>query len=53
MKILYLILVLSTGLLLGVAAACYWRVRRTMKASDAALREALEEIEKEREATKL
>lgn len=47
-----MILVLCTAVLLAVAGACYWRVRRHMRASDTALREALEEIERERETTK-
>ena len=50
-KILYVVLVLSTLSLLWAAGACYLRVRRHMTASEKALREALEEIERGRQAT--
>ncbi len=46
-KLLYVILIVSTLLIVGVAAAGYWRYRRHMQASDAALRGALDELEKQ------
>jgi predicted lysophospholipase L1 biosynthesis ABC-type transport system permease subunit len=46
-KLLHVILIVSTLLIVGVAAAAYWRYRRHMKASDAALRGALDELEKQ------
>ena len=53
MTLLYISLVLSTLALLGAALAGYVLVRRQMrmKASDAALRTALEEMESERVGT--
>ncbi len=46
-KLLHVILIVSTLLIVGVAVAAYWRYRRHMKASDAALRGALDELEKQ------
>jgi predicted lysophospholipase L1 biosynthesis ABC-type transport system permease subunit len=46
-KLLHVILIVSTLLIVGVAGACYWRYRRHMKASDAPLRGALDELEKQ------
>lgn len=47
MKVLFVILVLCTLALLGVAAAVYMRARRHMRAqaSDTALRPALQEFD--------
>ena len=52
-KVLYTFLVLSTLALLWAAAACFLRVRRHMAASETSLRDALEEIERERRASKV
>ncbi len=46
-KLLYVILIVSTLLIVGVAGAAYWRYRRHMKASDATVRRALDELEKQ------
>jgi hypothetical protein len=52
-KVLYILLVLGTALILGAAAAAYWRVRRHIRgSSDHALREALGEVEQQRKVTK-
>ncbi len=48
----FIILGFSTLVVVCVAMALVTRVRRHMKASDAKLRETLEEIEREREAGK-
>ena len=49
MKVLFVILVLSTLALLGVAAAVYFLARRHMKrqASDTTLRPAMPEVEED------
>lgn len=52
MKILFLIFVLSVAAILAVAGACYLRWRRHQhEASETALREALHEIEQEKQST--
>ena len=51
MVALYLILLLSFLVLVGTAGALYLRVRRHLRASDAALREALKEVEEQRTTT--
>ena len=51
MLALYVILLLSLAAVLGTAAVLYLRVRRQLRASDAALREALQEVEEERRST--
>ena len=48
----FIILGFSTVVVVFVAIALVMRVRRHMKASDAKLKEALVEIEREREAGK-
>ncbi len=50
MVILYSILVLSILALLWVAGACALRIRRQLRRSEAALRRALAEIEREHAA---
>jgi hypothetical protein len=50
---LYAILVVCTVSVLAVTLAMYLRVRRQMRASEAALREALQAIEQERETTRV
>jgi hypothetical protein len=47
-KALYVTLIVCTLALVGVAVAAYWRYRRHMKASDEALRGALDQMEQER-----
>ncbi|HYN14422.1 MAG TPA: DUF1418 family protein [Terriglobales bacterium] len=43
-KVLYVLLVIGVGLVLGAAVAIYWRVRRHMRASsDHGLREIQQE----------
>jgi hypothetical protein len=49
MSILFIILLLSMGAILGTTVALYIRVRKQLKASETALREALHELEHERE----
>ena len=51
MLALYVILLLSLVAVLGTAGVLYLRVRRQLRASDAALREALKEVEQERTTT--
>ena len=51
MLALYVILLLSLVAVLGTAGVLYLRVRRQLRASDAALREALKEVEEERTTT--
>jgi hypothetical protein len=51
MVALYLILLLSLLAVLGTAGALYLRVRRQLRASDVALRQALEEVQEERRPT--
>jgi hypothetical protein len=52
-KVLYILLVIGTGLVLWAAVAIYLRVRRHMRASsDHALREALGEIQREQKVSK-
>lgn len=48
MLALYVILLLSLVAVLGTAGVLYLRVRRQLRASDAALREALKEVEEQR-----
>ncbi len=49
----FIILGFSTLVIVCVAIALYLRVHRHMRASDAALKETLEQIERERQAGKL
>ena len=51
MVALYLILSLSLVAVLGTTAVLYLRVRRQLRASDAALRQALREVEEEHRPT--
>jgi len=51
MAALYVILLLSLAVVLGTAGVLYLRVRRQLRASDAALRQALQEVEEERRPT--
>ena len=51
MGALYVILLLSLLAVLGTAGVLYVRVRRQLRASDVALREALQEVEEERRPT--
>jgi len=52
-KVLYILLVIGTGLVLWAALAIYWRVRRHMRASsDHGLREARGEIQREQKVSK-
>jgi hypothetical protein len=52
-KVLYILLVLGTALIVGAAAAVFWRVRRHIRASsEHAVREALEEVEQQRKVSK-
>jgi hypothetical protein len=51
MLALYVILLLSLLAVLGTAGVLYLRVRGQLRASDAALREALQEVEEERRTT--
>jgi len=48
---LYVILLLSLLAVLGTAGVLYLRVRRQLRASDTALRQALQEVEEERRPT--
>jgi signal transduction histidine kinase len=48
-KLLYVVLLCSAAVLLMVALALWWRVRREMRASDDSLRRVLQEIERERQ----
>ena len=51
MVALYVILLLSVLAVLGTAGVLYLRVRRQLRGSDAALREALKEVEEEHRPT--
>ena len=51
MVALYVILLLSVLAVVGTAGVLYLRVRRQLRASDGALREALNEVEEERRST--
>ncbi len=51
MVALYLILLLSMLAVLGTAGVLYLRVRRQLRASDTALRDALQEVEEEQRPT--
>ena len=51
MVALYVILLLSVVAVLSTAAVLYLRVRRQLRASDTALRQALQEVEEERRTT--
>jgi len=51
MLALYVILLLSLVAVLGTAAVLYLRVRRQLRASDAVLCKALQEVEEERRPT--
>lgn len=51
MTYLNVLLVVSVVLLLGAALGAYLRVRRQLRASDARLREALEELQRQRRST--
>jgi hypothetical protein len=51
MLALYVILLLSLVAVLGTAGVLYLRVRRQLRTSDEALRETLEQIEKEQRPT--
>ena len=51
MTTLYVILVLSVLAVVGTAGVLYLRVRRQLRASDAALRGALKEVEEEQRTT--
>ena len=56
MTILFVILLLAVGTVLGTTIALYLRVRRQLQASETALREALhelDELEHERQSTKV
>jgi hypothetical protein len=53
MLALFIILLLSLVTILGTTIALYLRVRRQLQASETALREALHELEHERESTKV
>jgi len=46
--VLYIVLIGSTLLVVGVAGAAYWRYRKHMRASDHHLRDTLAEIDEER-----
>lgn len=50
MTYLNVLLVVSVLLLLGAALGAYMRVQRQLRASDARLREALEKLERQRQA---
>lgn len=54
MKFLFIGLMISVVVLIGVAVAAFWRVRRHMKqsASDTMLRQALSDVEEEQERAK-
>lgn len=52
MKALFLLLVLSTVAVLVAVVAMWWRLRRHLRQSDEALKNALEEIEPEHESVK-
>ena len=49
MKILFVVLLASICAVLGTTIALYIRVRKQLQASETALREALHELEHERE----
>jgi hypothetical protein len=51
MLALYVILLLSLAAVLGTAGVLYLRVRQQLRASDAALRAALKEVEEQRTTT--
>jgi hypothetical protein len=52
-KVLYILLVIGTGLVLWAAVAMYLRVRRHLRASsDHVLREALREIQRQQKFRK-
>ncbi len=51
MVALYVILLLSLIAVLGTAGVLYLRVRRHLRASDAALRQTLQEVEEEHRPT--
>jgi hypothetical protein len=52
-RVLYILLVIGTGLVLWAAVAMYLRVRRHLRASsDHALREALGEIQRQQKVSK-
>lgn len=53
MTVLYVILVLSTVAVLWAVIATALRVRRQLRASETALRKALDEIEEERKVTRI
>jgi flagellar biosynthesis protein FlhB len=50
MKILFVLLVLSTVAVLVAVVAMWWRLRRHMRASNEALKQALSEIQPEHES---
>lgn len=49
MRILFVILLLSLGTILGTTIALYLRVRRQLHASETALRRALNDLDHERQ----
>jgi len=49
MRVLFIILLLSMAAILGTTLVLYLRVRAHLRASETALREALVELEQERE----
>ena len=51
MVALYVILLLSVLAIVGTAGVLYLRVRRQLRASDTALRQALQEVKEEHRST--
>ncbi|HXB20312.1 MAG TPA: hypothetical protein VNV88_02965 [Candidatus Solibacter sp.] len=49
MKVFYVLLVLSTVAVLVAVIAMWWRLRRHLRSSNEALKEALSEIQSEQE----
>lgn len=53
MRLLFAVLLLSLCAVFGTMIALYLRVRRQLQASETALRRALQDLEHERESTKV
>lgn len=51
MRVLFILLLFSLFAVLGATIAAYLRVRRQLRASETALRAALDELEQERHHT--
>ncbi len=51
MKVLFALLLISVGAILVTVAAMWWRLRRHLRRPGAALHDALETVQPEREST--